>query len=85
MGYSRWSWETIVRRKGRMDVVGGLGEDDGGIDGVEFFGNRRSRQIANRHWLKHKFSGWGAGEDYTSVKNPGKEEVRKYDPFNYWG
>lgn len=78
MGYSRTSWEVVVRRKGSLDVVSGWGEDDGGINGVVNYGSRRSRQIGQRHWVKQTYNGWYPEDSFVSSKMPGKEEVVKY-------
>ena len=77
MGYSRFSWEKEVRRRGGKDTVRVWGEDDGGIDGIINIGDRRSRQIAKRHWLKHTYEAWCPEDSYISVKKPGRKEVKQ--------
>jgi hypothetical protein len=69
---------TIVRRKGGTDEVGcSLGYGKRSQDTVEY-GDRRSRQIAKRHWLTKRVdyaTSTSGGATYTSIKPPGKEEV----------
>ena len=86
MGTCYWKEETQVRRAGTVETVIYDGDDGRGWrDGsgefhpLEFvLGDRRSRQIAKRHWLRKVSSGWcSTGGGYYSedtIKPPGKKE-----------
>ena len=79
--------QTTVRRKGGLDKVGfvGCGRDTGVLwwegDGQSrynlHYGDRRSRQIAQRHWVVKTDNLWssGGGHDHESIKKTtqGKE------------
>ena len=72
---------TIVRRKGTADEVF---EDHGDEYRPEhFFGDRRSRQIGKRHWLRKRhvyFHSHGDYADMTTAKFPGKRKVNLSRP-----
>ena len=85
MGTCYWEKETQVRRKGAVVAVTCLGNDGSGWhDGEKVFhphehvsGERRSRQIAKRHWLRKMSSGWcsnGGSYSKDTIKPPGKKE-----------
>lgn len=80
MGHTFYDNEkTIVRRKGGVDEVGShLGFGKRSQDAVAY-GNRRSRQIAKRHWLAKSVesAASGGGVAYTSIKPPNKKKVVK--------
>lgn len=72
--------ETVsVRRKGQVDTSSENGNDYR----VEFAtGDRRSRQIGKRHWVRKEFQAWcsgGGAWDFITIKSAGKEEkdIRK--------
>ena len=53
---------TVVRRKGGLSVVTeSLGDHE---DPVYFSGDRRSRQIATRHWLRQTVKADSSGGYY---------------------
>ncbi len=72
---------TTVRRKGGLDTVK---EDTGDLarEDDKFSGNRRSRQIAKRHWLRRQAKGWcptgGVGSggtwNHATKKTPARKE-----------
>ena len=63
--------ETVVRRGGGLDIVN---EQEGHFpENQQFGGNRRSRQIAKRHWVLRREDGWcssGSWWDNTTTKHP---------------
>lgn len=80
-----WDEKSLVRRKGAVVAVTRRGNDGSGWhDGNKEFhphesisGERRSRQIARRHWVrKELFSLYSSGGywDGFTIKPPGKEE-----------
>jgi hypothetical protein len=63
---------TIVRRKGGLDVVTTEYAEKCTPENV-FSGDRRSRQISRRHWLRQTDSGWCSSGDYwnkTATNHP---------------
>jgi len=65
-----YNWiEVTVRRKGGLDHVHGQGAFE-----QQFSGNRRTRQIAKRHWLRRREYGWedcgGRSWDQATTKHP---------------
>jgi len=84
------SESATVRRVGRLDHVSVLDNDDFGWhdeDGkfhrhIKAAGDRRSRQIAKRHWVKKRVMSWSSqhGYDKTTTKTPGKREVNLSRP-----
>jgi hypothetical protein len=76
MGTTRNEIETTVRRKGGLDTVY-ENTSDKVPQSKRFSGNRRSRQIAKRHWFQqrtHGYCSYGSAWDCTTVKSPGKNE-----------
>ncbi len=83
---------TTIRRKGRLDQVGYAGCDRSCGKGGEFgkwkdadgtfhmdlhYGDRRSRQIAKRHWLENVDNFWSSGGGYrnnVSVKTTTRQK-----------
>jgi hypothetical protein len=69
---------TIVRRKGGTDEVGGSLGCGKRSQNIVMYGDRRSRQIADRHWLTKSVdyaTSTSGGARYTSIKPPNKKEV----------
>jgi hypothetical protein len=76
-----------VRRAGKITDVKISGDDKNGLYDKngrfhpfeERTGDRRSNQIAKRHWIRKSVSwcGGGAGE-YITTKPPGKKECELY-------
>ncbi len=96
MGTSHLNEITLVRRKGAIDTTTYCGNDSRGWrdrDGnfqayAQETGDRRSRQIARRHWLKRTSSGWssgGGGINVVTTLPPGKDEHFIQKPRNFGG
>jgi hypothetical protein len=79
MGHTFQDWErTEVRRKGTTDTVGHRLNHSKQI--TTKYGERRSRQIAERHWLKKESecsTATSGGAGTVSTKPPGGVEVVK--------
>ncbi|MCF7815807.1 MAG: hypothetical protein K9M10_02720 [Candidatus Pacebacteria bacterium] len=76
MSTTYWRENTLVRHKGEIVSVQKNGDDRRELDNVSS-GDRRSRQIGKRHWLRKESNGWNSGGgywDYVSMKLPGKPE-----------
>lgn len=57
---------TVVRRKGCLSVVI---ESYGDIDEqVRFYGDRRSRQIAKRHWIRQSDNGSDSSGRHWNIR-----------------
>jgi len=79
--------ETLVRRRGSIDIViddyvSDRQYDTPGRRDTEHTGDRRSRQIAKRHWFRKHNHGWcsgGGAWDRITVKTPKKSRgvIRK--------
>lgn len=85
MSYSESRSSTVVRRKGKSDICATVDRD--GRE-VIHSGDRRTRQIARRHWLACACSGWCSnGGSYKVVTSllPGKGEQLVRKPKNSGG
>jgi len=80
-----WNIKTLVRRKGAIDTAACRGDDEtngwhdeeGEFHRVNSFeyGDRRTRQIARRHWIKRTDKAWsslGGGSLTVTICPPGK-------------
>lgn len=74
MSTTHWREKILVRHKGKVATV----EDNGNDAGFRrVTGNRRSRQIGKRHWLRKESTGWSSGGghwDTVSIKPPSNPE-----------
>ncbi len=80
-----WNEKSLVRRKGTVVAVTRRGNDGSGWhDGERKFhpheyvsGERRSRQIAKRHWVQKESDSWSSGGGSiiaATINLPGKDE-----------
>jgi hypothetical protein len=79
MGYTKSEDFISVRRQGGIDEVVIIDEDGG--DRVTNFGNRRTRQIAKRHFVRcvnHYFNSHGVdGSGLSATIKPPRKEAQR--------
>ena len=85
MSYSESRSTAVVRRRGELHAI--ITVD---FDGrrVTHTGDRRARQVAQRHWVAMTSSEWcssGGGYNVITSLPPGKDEHFVRKPRNYGG